>query len=125
MATEAQAAANGRNAKRSTGPTSPSGKLRSSQNALRHGLRSEARVMRTLENEADWETHLQTYIDDAKPVGDVEHKLAEQAATCLWKQTRAELLINLTHDACVVQDALKLVAVPEADKPLSDRAKRA
>ena len=38
MTTEKQIAANRRNAKRSTGPKTTAGKLRSSQNAYRHGL---------------------------------------------------------------------------------------
>lgn len=38
MASEKQIAANRRNAKRSTGPKTVAGKLRSSQNAYRHGL---------------------------------------------------------------------------------------
>lgn len=38
MATEKQIAANRANAKRSTGPRTVAGKLRSSRNALRHGL---------------------------------------------------------------------------------------
>src|SRR5689334_21446643 len=38
MASERQRAANRANAKRSTGPKTPAGKLRSSRNALKHGL---------------------------------------------------------------------------------------
>ena len=38
MASERQIAANRRNAQKSTGPTSGSGKKRSSKNAYRHGL---------------------------------------------------------------------------------------
>ena len=38
MASERQIAANRRNARRSTGPRSRSGKKRTSQNAFRHGL---------------------------------------------------------------------------------------
>jgi hypothetical protein len=38
MASDRQIAANQRNAKKSTGPTSDSGKLRSRKNAFRHGL---------------------------------------------------------------------------------------
>jgi hypothetical protein len=41
MATERQIAANRRNARQSTGPRTASGKRRSSQNAYRHGLRSQ------------------------------------------------------------------------------------
>jgi len=40
MATERQIAANRRNARSSTGPTTTAGKRRSSRNALRHGLSS-------------------------------------------------------------------------------------
>jgi hypothetical protein len=125
MATEAQAAANARNARKSSGPKTTEGKAKSSQNALKHGLRSEAPVMRTIENEDDWQAHLQNYIEDAKPVGDVEFKLAEQAAMCQWKQARAELLINLTHDAFVVQDASSLIAIPDSERPPCERARRA
>jgi hypothetical protein len=42
MASERQIAANRRNAKKSTGPISSSGKSRSRQNALRHGLATSA-----------------------------------------------------------------------------------
>jgi len=38
MATEKQIAANRANAKRSTGPKTAAGKLKSSRNAYRHGL---------------------------------------------------------------------------------------
>ena len=38
MTSEAKAAANRRNAKRSTGPRTASGKARASRNAFRHGL---------------------------------------------------------------------------------------
>jgi hypothetical protein len=40
MASEKQIAANRANAKRSTGPKSPAGKMASSRNAFRHGLSS-------------------------------------------------------------------------------------
>ena len=41
MATPAQIAANRRNARKSTGPKSVSGKLKSSRNSRRHGLNSK------------------------------------------------------------------------------------
>jgi hypothetical protein len=52
MASERQIAANRRNAKRSTGPQSSSGKRRSSQNAHRHGL---AKSISTVEFDAQLE----------------------------------------------------------------------
>jgi hypothetical protein len=58
MASERQIEANRNNAKRSTGPRTTSGKIRSSRNALRHGLSRPAsdhgpgfeRLAATLEN---------------------------------------------------------------------------
>jgi hypothetical protein len=44
MATEKQIAANRANAKKSTGPRSLAGKLKSSRNAYRHGLSSPSRL---------------------------------------------------------------------------------
>ncbi len=43
MASQAQIAANGANALKSTGPTSEAGKRRIASNALKHGLYSDSR----------------------------------------------------------------------------------
>jgi hypothetical protein len=51
MASPAQLAANQANAQRSTGPTSPEGKARVAQNALRHGLTARHLVIRDDEHE--------------------------------------------------------------------------
>ncbi len=109
MATEAQLKANAQNAKKSKGPTTPEGKARSSQNALKHGLRSGQPVLRTLENPEDWKAHLKTFIDDAKPVGDIEFKLAEKAAMCLWLQSRAELIISIAQDVQIETKGFKMI----------------
>ena len=45
MPTTAQRKANRQNAKKSTGPRTPEGKARSSQNALKHGLLARDAVM--------------------------------------------------------------------------------
>ena len=45
MATEAQTAANRRNAQNSTGPKTPAGKTRSRRNALKHGLYAESGII--------------------------------------------------------------------------------
>ena len=54
MATHKQIAANRANAKRSTGPKTKKGKLRSSMNAWRHGLSAKA-VVADGENLAEFE----------------------------------------------------------------------
>ncbi len=116
MATPSQIYANARNAKRSTGPKTPEGKAKSSKNALKHGLRSEEIVLRSLEFDEDWDAHLQSYIEDAQPVGDVEYKLAEKAAMCLWKQSRAAMMLALAQDTQVEHKAANLIGVREGRK---------
>ena len=116
MATPSQIYANARNAKRSTGPKTPEDKAKSSKNALKHGLRSEEIVLRSLEFDEDWDAHLQSYIEDAQPVGDVEYKLAEKAAMCLWKQSRAAMMLALAQDTQVEHKAANLIGVREGRK---------
>ncbi len=116
MATPSQIYANARHAKRSTGPKTPEGKAKSSKNALRHGLRSEEIVLRSLEFDEDWEAHLQAYIEDTQPVGDVEFKLAEKAAMCLWKQSRAAMMLALAQDTQVEHKAANLIGHREGRK---------
>ena len=45
MSTEKQIEANRRNAEKSTGPRTPDGKARASQNSLKHGLTAEQVVL--------------------------------------------------------------------------------
>ncbi len=119
MATEAQVAANARNCRKSTGPKTREGKARASKNAMKHGLRSEDPVLQTLEDESEWLVHLQTYIEDAQPVGDVEFKLAEKAAMCLWKQARVELMMAYAQDRQITQSSSPPIveeAVPAAER---------
>ena len=109
MATPSQIAANAKNAKKSTGPKTPEGKAKSSKNALKHGLRAEEVVLRSLEFDEDWEAHLQAFIEDTQPVGDAEFKLAETAAMCLWKKARAAMMLTLAQDTGLNSDSLNLV----------------
>jgi hypothetical protein len=109
MATPSQFAANARNAKKPTGPKTPEGKAKSSKNALKHGLRSEEIVLRSLEFDEDWQAHLQSYIEDAQPVGDIEFKLAETAAMCLWKKSRAAMMLSLAQDTQIENKAADLI----------------
>ncbi len=115
MATEAQISANARNAQKSTGPRTPEGKGNSCKNRLKHGLRSEEPVLRTVEDEAEWLDHLQTYIDDAQPIGDVEFKLAEKAAMCLWKQARVEVMMAHAQDREIEAASFGHVELEDSD----------
>ena len=95
-----QLAANRRNAKNSTGPKTPEGKARSSQNAIRHGLLSQHAVITVgdcadtdktegiVESEADFDLHLEGLRESFKPATHIEDLLVEQIALCYWKVAR-------------------------------------
>jgi hypothetical protein len=87
MATALQIAANGRNATRSTGPTTPAGKARSSRNALRHGLRAELPVVPG-ERAEDWLAHEAGVVQTLVPAGALERELAGRVALCMWRLRR-------------------------------------
>ena len=88
MASERQVAANRRNAARSTGPRTAAGKLRSRQNAYRHGLTAET-VITSLEHSADYQAFETGLFDDYAPHGAVEHELVARLASLLWRLRRA------------------------------------
>ncbi|MFN0167601.1 MAG: hypothetical protein ACKV22_14320, partial [Bryobacteraceae bacterium] len=66
MATVSQITANRANARKSTGPKTPAGKVRSSQNALRHGLASRQIVLNT-EDEAAFQALYAEFLDEYQP----------------------------------------------------------
>jgi hypothetical protein len=80
--------ANRRNARRSTGPTTPGGKARSSKNALRHGVYSALPVIPGLEWNEDWESHCDGIFKSLAPEGTLEEVLAERVALCFWRLNR-------------------------------------
>jgi hypothetical protein len=87
MASERQIAANRHNAKKSTGPRSASGRKRSSQNALCHGLASPV-------SSADLEAHIETLArqiaeDSVDPARLVLARVASEAELELSRSSRA------------------------------------
>ena len=88
MTTPAQIAANRRNARKSTGPVTPSGKAAASQNALRHGLTAR-QIASTDERSADFAEFAEALRRDLAPEGEVEEQLAERAILALWRLRRA------------------------------------
>src|SRR5260370_18378538 len=87
MASEAQVAANRRNAGRSTGPRTEAGKAAVSRNALRHGLTAEQVVL--FDEEAE---DLARFHDDMRraldPADEVEEELVERIVLCAWRLRR-------------------------------------
>ncbi len=87
MATAAQIAANRKNAARSTGPRTESGKKSSARNAVSHGLCSSEFVVRAGE-----EDYFQQFFagleSDLQPQSPIEHELFLQVAHAAWTLRR-------------------------------------
>jgi hypothetical protein len=83
MPTNAQIAANQKNAQLSTGPTTEAGQKRSSQNACKHGFTGQTLVITPQEKEA-YEAHVQAYMDHHKPFDHKHRELVQQLADSHW-----------------------------------------
>src|SRR5215210_7569232 len=88
MTTFKQIEANRRNARRSTGPTTEQGKLRSRRNAVRHGLTAET-VIGALEDAEDHKAFEAAVIADYDAQSAVERELVLRLASLLWRLRRA------------------------------------
>jgi hypothetical protein len=82
-----QIEANRRNALRSTGPITEAGKLRSRQNAVRHGLCAET-VIGVLEDTNDYRGFEASIIADFNAETTVERELVLRLASLLWRIRR-------------------------------------
>src|ERR1022692_1824028 len=89
MATKKQIAANRRNARKCTGPTSPEGKATASMNNLRHGLRARTIILPGEKQEDFDEIHAGLQ-NQYQPQNPAEQHLVDQAAIAQWKLARAE-----------------------------------
>jgi hypothetical protein len=86
-----QIEANRRNALKSTGPRTAGGKLRSRQNAVRHGLTAQT-VITAFENAADYEQFELSIMADYQPHSATQRELAVRLASVLWRLRRSTLI---------------------------------
>jgi hypothetical protein len=70
------------------GPKTIAAKNAVRRNATRHGILSEAPIIKGLESEADWKRHRQGMLDSLQPEGHYETVLAERIAAALWRLNR-------------------------------------
>ena len=73
------------NAALSTGPRTPAGKRRSSQNALRHGCRSRRLVIPDPEARQDFDNLLQHYLSRVQPRNPLERASVDQMVAAQWR----------------------------------------
>ena len=84
--------ANRRNALKSTGPRTESGKAAAKRNALKHGILSEEVVLcglHTQESQTDFDALRQRFWDELAPVGPMEEMLVDRIVTISWRMRRA------------------------------------
>src|SRR5262245_7541302 len=87
MATAAQISANQANAQLSTGPRSPEGKSRVSQNAVRHGLTAKHLVIRPDEQE-EFTSLQESLLAELDPQGAVELLTFHELLRAAWNLAR-------------------------------------
>ncbi len=87
QSTPAQQAAARANGARSRGPATPEGKLRSSENSLRHGLLARTAVLAN-ESHDGFEEMLQGHIRRIGPRDSVEHEAIEEMCSAAWRLRR-------------------------------------
>jgi hypothetical protein len=97
--------ANRRNAQKSTGPKTESGKATSSRNATRHGLFASDIVINSphlTESEEDYHRLYESLVEELHPQGALQEHCVRKIANCLWRSRRAlaaetaELVVNLS-----------------------------
>jgi hypothetical protein len=89
------------NSLHSTGPRTESGKQRSSQNALSHGLTARTAVLPS-EDPDTYQRHIQQFLDEYQPATATETQLVQEIANTAWRLNRipfleAELLSRATN----------------------------
>ncbi len=85
--TSRQLEANRKNGAKSTGPKTPEGKRKSSQNSLKHRMTALDVVLST-ENPDEYNLMRSAYHGDFAPVGRVESDLVDEMVTAKWRQRR-------------------------------------
>ncbi len=91
MATDAQITANRKNAELSTGPTSQTGKAKSSHNAVKTGLTGRTVLLPDEDAEA-YQTHVDGFLARWNPVGDQERNMVQSLADTEWRLLRIPAL---------------------------------
>jgi hypothetical protein len=88
----ARAEASRRNGAKSRGPTTPEGKARSAQNALKHGLRAQKYVVLPDEDAAAFDALETALMEELAPEGALQTVLAKRVVAASWRLERAERL---------------------------------
>lgn len=92
MTSDRQIDANRRNAQASTGPKTPDGKMRSSQNAYRHGLSARKRIVAVGESPREYTKLWNDLVAYWQPANALELAHLEAIASNIWRLRRCDAL---------------------------------
>ena len=114
-----RASINRANAQLSTGPRTDAGKRRSSLNALRHGLTSQAVVLPS-EDLAAYRRHIDSFLNEYKPQSATERHYVHTLADTAWRMNRIVILENNLLALGLIENADKInTADPEIHSALT------
>ena len=86
----ARAEASRKNGAKSRGPRTEEGRARSSQNALKHGMRAQKYVLLPDEDAAEFAGLEAALLEELAPVGALQTVLARRIAVAAWRMARAD-----------------------------------
>ena len=115
MTTDIQIEANKRNAKQSTGATSPRGKKKAAENSTKRGLTAKNPMLLPEESPGDYEMLEGLLQNELKPIGVLENELVGRIVDMMWRLRRASLIetgvLTYAHlNRVCTQAAMKLQA---------------
>jgi hypothetical protein len=114
MSTETQINANRLNSQKSTGPKTPDGKAKVSQNAVTHGLTSHRPVL-DMEDTAEFRTFVNELLDQLDPTNPLEFFFAKRASCQAWRIQRAQC-----YETLVLDKLIKSASQTDKAKPIGD-----
>ena len=106
MTSAKQVAANGKNAKKSTGPKSSSGKALVAKNALKHGLFSNVVVLPN-EEEHVFNRFKRDMVESLDPKSAREAFLVDRIVSCAWRLRRIMQIENFYMQDEIVIDSYR------------------
>jgi hypothetical protein len=109
---------NRKNAKKSSGPRTPAGKARSSQNAIKTGLYSATALLST-EDPEEYRNHAESYVASLKPQDPVQADMVKIISDNVWCLRRIRGMVALQTE--VVFSALANDTCPPSRRAIEAR----
>jgi hypothetical protein len=116
----ARAEASRKNGARSRGPSTPEGKARAAQNALKHGLRAQKYLVLPDEDAAEFASLEAALVAELAPVGALQSVLARRVAVAAWRLARADRIeAELFEERRLASGGLGLALIRDGNGPRS------